>query len=129
MPMILQTLDEIACEKQRDVLCISFHNPLHLRKAEQLQARMESNPEGWEDYPPRKAIMQWLAKRSVSYKPCYPMLDHGWIALPYMGHIYVDVPYDLEHPQYRLLAEHLEDAQGNAKIEGVFFCFLPLKQP
>ena len=44
----------------------------------------------------------------------------------YRGEIFIDIPYDSTSPDYRELADFLEDEEENARIPGTQFCYLPL---
>lgn len=130
MPVLLQTLAEIACEKQRDVLHLIFRNPRPKTSAEQEQlqglvSRLRSIPD-WDAHPPRRAVLKWLKQNGIPFAPCYPMLDPGYMSCPYPGDVYLDVPFDRTHPQYQLLEAHLENSDGSMRQEGVWFCYLPL---
>lgn len=48
--------------------------------------------------------------------------------LPYRGQIYVDVPYDDSLPEYRKLADFLENPDGSARLPNAIFCYLPLEK-
>jgi hypothetical protein len=43
------------------------------------------------------------------------------------GRIYVDVHYVEADPVHQKLADHLENPDGNMKIEGVKFYYMPLE--
>ena len=52
----------------------------------------------------------------------------GWISFPYLGELYLDVPFDETDSQYQLLYEHLENVDGSMKIEGVIWWCYPLEK-
>ncbi|MBP6294389.1 MAG: hypothetical protein KA366_01525 [Hydromonas sp.] len=45
---------------------------------------------------------------------------------PYMGFVYVDVPYDTALPEYQKLEAFLEQADGSRVFPDVLFCYVPL---
>ena len=127
MPVVIFTIDEIALKKNRDALYLSFYDP---RNPESVEALLETVGDGlmaWREYPPFKAISQWMDKKGIKHSPCYAMLDPGLMSTPYMGDLYVDVPFDLADPLYQELSAHLEDADGNPILPGVWFCGVTLE--
>lgn len=112
MPQILPHIDAIAREKNRDVLFISFE-------------QYEHHNETAESNQPRQALMQWLDEQKIAYQPCMGMEQPGMLS-GYSGDLYVDVPYDESNTTYQILRDHLEDEQGNMKIDGVLFFALSL---
>lgn len=43
--------------------------------------------------PIRKEIISWLDRESIKWKPCTDMVSDGYLVVPYVGHIYIDVIY------------------------------------
>lgn len=126
MPLCLQYIDAIAREKQRDVLYVRF-------KPEEEEADdddghlpfpFDSNFD-WENFPPRQQVIAWLDAHQISWQPSGDMPVPSCI-LPYLGQIYIDLPYDLDHPQYQQLAELLENPDGSMRIKGADFYLVPL---
>lgn len=115
MPQLIQYLDKIAREKQRAVLCLSFLD--HIKT---LDEALEID---FELYKPFLEVASWLDANDIQWQPCglqSDVLKHG--------RIYVDVPFDEADPVYQKLAEHLENPDGNMKIEGVAFYYMPLEE-
>ena len=111
MPMILKHIDKIAREKQRDVLFVDFVSP---------------NNE-YKNFIPRQELLLWLDEHNIAYEECGPIADeYGWES--YRGQIYIDLPFDENNAQYKLLDSHLMTSENKFKIEGVRFYHLRLEQ-
>jgi len=117
MPMFVQHIDKIARDKNRDVLLISFKS-----------ACSEIDPFedfDYESMPARREMMAWLTATNISFCYCMGVAQPGSIR-PYVGDLYVDVPYDVNDRDYQKLAALLEYPDGTRKIDGVQFGYLPL---
>lgn len=110
MPKVVQAIDEIAREKNRDVLFIQF----------------EGFAEKQQQDTVRNHVLAWLDQQGIAYESCVSIAEDEVIGA-YAGDIYVDVAYDTENPIYQKLSQYLEDDQGNMKIEGVLFFVLSLE--
>jgi len=113
MPYLIQHIDAIARQKQRDVLLITFDEG-------------EDGIPDFEHVPQRTALIAWLDQQGISWRECGPVADPCCLR-SYQGELYIDVPMDQNDPQYRLLCEHLEHPDGSMRIDGVRFCYLPLE--
>lgn len=114
MPYIIKYLDKIAREKQRDVLALSFiDSTMDIDEFFNFDAKQ---------CKPRMDVIAWLEANDIKWCPC--ALQSG---LASSGHIYVDVPFDPNHPDYQKLVSHLENSDGSMKIKGVNFGYLPLE--
>lgn len=116
MPQILKTLDEIAREKQRDVLCVMFFDrqgpfPEPLNAARRRR---------------RAASIQFLDGHSIPWCECFEPASKNLFIYPYCGSIYLDVPYDVADPAYRLVADYLETPDGEPRHKEARFCVLTL---
>lgn len=116
MPQIIQHIDAIARQKGRAALSVSFYprpyNPFDDFDYEKSKAR--------------KKVIKWLDKNSMPWQPCGEFANENRM-MPYLGDIYVDVPYDTEDETYKKLASFLENPDGSMKIEGVNFYYTPLE--
>gem|GEM_PF-226690 len=111
MPLLVKQIDEIAREKNRDVLFVHFE---------------EYDHEHQENNHARNALFEWLDLQNIEYFPCMGLAGEA-LLVSYSGDIYVDVPFDVNNPAFRTLSEYLEDEQGNMKIDGVLFYSLSLE--
>lgn len=110
MPQLLQHIDAIAREKNRDVLFLHFEN-------------FEESEAG--DDPIRSIVLAWLEDHEIAYQPCMGLEQEGFIDT-YAGDIYIDLPLDETDPNYQKLSEYLEDDEGNMMLDGVLFFVLSL---
>ena len=111
MPQLLQHIDAIAREKNRDVLFVHFED----------YEENEQNPDS-----NRQDVLSWLEQNNIPYEKCMGLEEEGSID-SYWGDINIDVPFDLENEQYQILSDYLEDEEGVMKIEGVYFFVLYLE--
>jgi len=114
MPQLLEHIDKIARDKNRDVVFINFSK----EKFPSFEYR---------DYKERNELLIWLEKNNIPYTPCGPMAsEYGWES--YRGQLYVDVPIDESNEQYQLICEHMDNPDGSFKIPGVESWIFPLKE-
>jgi hypothetical protein len=111
MPQILNTLDEIAREKQRDVLCVMFFDPKKGIPKHLSAARRNL----------RAALIQFLEDHSIAWSECFDPGCENLLFYPYYCSIYLDVPYDLADPAYRLVADYLETPDGKPRTKDMHF--------
>lgn len=113
MPQILKNIDQIAREKQRDVLTIEFHD-----KASGFKLDYHQNES-------RKIILDWFIANDIPHCGCGPFASENRLD-SYRGQIYLDVPYDKTDPVFQKVKSFLEHLDGSSKFEGAWFCYLPL---
>lgn len=118
MPMLIEHIDAIARKKQRNVLYVIFHPTRSIGDD-------IFPPYDWSHDPIRETVCNWLTEHHITWKEC------GGIACenamyPYRGQIYLDVPYDENDPEYKLVRDYLENSDGSMRFETVIFCYLPL---
>jgi len=127
MPQALQTLDQIARAKQRDVMCVTFH-----QTGKQLSyGEMNAEVFDWQTSMIRKEVIRFLENHNISYQQCFPpQPTNGTVILasPYMGEIYIDIPYDQSEARCKLLDAYLENPDGTMKLPNVGFWLYPLEQ-
>jgi hypothetical protein len=115
MPALIQHIDAIARSKGRDALFLEFHPEAHAQ---------------WRDYhyqddPVRTAVLAWLDRHGMAWKPCGPVADPNRM-VSWLGQVYLDVPFDESLQEYRTLRDYLEWPGGSMRLEGVRFCVIPL---
>lgn len=112
MPRILKHIDQIAREKQSDVLLIVFDHEIY----------PDFHYEKWAE---RTQLIEWFEKNNIAYTECFPVAnEHSMVS--YRGEIYIDVAYDENDPNYIKVKNHLENEEGQPRISGVLFYLLPL---
>ena len=120
--MIVEHIDAIARKKQRSVLFIVFH-PIESGIGKKYAGWMNYN---YEKDRRRKGVLKWLKLHDIHCQPSgYVASENGM--LPYLGNIYIDVPFDENDPQYLLVRDYLENADGTLRDKHVRFCYLPLE--
>lgn len=125
MPMIIESIDAIARQQQRDVLFVEFH-PL----ADEDKDCQYEYPDGRDyDYQfdsKRQAFLSWLNEHGIAWCCCLPVAsEEGFEA--YQGQVYfVDLAMDESNPVYCRLKNHLEFEDGLFRDENLRFCYLPL---
>lgn len=112
MPYLIKYVDKIAREKHRGVLFLSFIESMDWGEISECDF---SKHHLYQD------VTAWLDENGIKWFPC--MVQGGET----LGRIYVDVPFDLDDPEYQKLAGYLENPDGSMKIEGVKFWYLPLE--
>jgi hypothetical protein len=113
MPQLIRTIDEIAREKQRDVIFVQFHN---------------FNTGFVSDYrtnASRKTIIKWLKQNNVSYTPCGGF-DTGSIVEGYGGELYVDILIDENDSNFFKLVELFSSEGGGRRFDDAWLFYLPL---
>ena len=124
MPVKIRPIDLISRQKERDVLYVDFiWDPVYVDpSADQVTISPEID---WRYLPERNAFISWLDTNKIAWEPCGGVASEFAI-LPYNGSLYIDVPFDLHHPVYQLLSDHLETPVGDQKIPGVYFYYYTL---
>ena len=116
MPQLLRHIDAIARQEGRDVLFVKFYP--NIKTMDDIM-----NLPDWETLPIREQIIKWLDAQKFSWEPC-----GGWASettiIPYLGSIYIKVPYDEANPDYQKLQNYLENPDGLMRFESVYFCYV-----
>lgn len=113
MPRILKHVDQIAREKNRDVLYVAFDNEIY-------------DDYDYKEWVSRTQLIQWLENHQISYIECSHMASENYME-SYRGEIYIDVPYDENNPTYIQVKDYLENPDGSSRISGLIFHLLPLE--
>jgi hypothetical protein len=119
MPELIEHIDAIARQKQRAVLYLEFH-----------RASTADTATPWHDYSytvdeQRSAVVAWLDARGYQWGACGAFAELSMM-LPYLGQIFLEVPYDESSPEYRALRDFLEHPDGSMRYPSVRFCVMPL---
>lgn len=113
MPRILKHIDQIAREKNRDVLYVAFDNEIY-------------DGYDYKEWVSRRQLVQWLENHQISYIECSHVASENYME-SYRGEIYIDVPYDENNPTYIQVRDYLENPDGSSRIPGLIFYLLPLE--
>jgi len=103
MPYLIEHIDAIARQKQRDVLFVEFHP----------QDTDDDAPFSYLNYDyehdaRRQAFLDWLDEHSIGWNPSAPIADECGFE-SYLGQVYIDFPTDEDnHPIYCQLRNYLE---------------------
>lgn len=136
MSRILKTVDQIAREKQRSVLFVTFHKEdikifdfedIDLDNDDDEVIDLDDDDEfDYEQCDKRKVFIQWLDENDISFQECFGF-EPGAMSMSYLGQIYIDVPYDESNPQYQLINQYVENPDGSLKDPDVTLYCLPLE--
>jgi hypothetical protein len=131
MPMILDTIDKIARQKQCSVLFLDFHKCIP-RCSDDSDWFKRYVGVDWDNLPVRRQVIEWLNEAGVAWRPCGDFAGQGgWMILEgYFGTIYVDVPFDQQDPLFQKIDAcfDLTDKGESSRWPGVLFCYLTLEK-
>jgi hypothetical protein len=113
MPRILKHVDQIAREKNRDVLYVAFDNEIY-------------DGYDYKEWVSRTQLILWLENYQIRYIECSHVASENYME-SYRGEIYIDVPYDENNPTYIQVRDYLENPDGSSRIPGLIFYLLPLE--
>ena len=123
MPVVIRTLDQIAREKQRGAIFITFQ-----KEVERLPGYpdcMDYRIFDYERDQKRILFVKWLYENHINFEECFGCGSvRSW---RHKGQIYLDVPYDESNSQYQLLRQYIENLDGSLKDPEVAWCFLKLE--
>ena len=123
MPMLIEHIDAIARQKQRDVLYVMFNSPAsdnQDRKEILDQADME-----WETLPIRQQVIDWLDAQGIGWKPCGHFADVN-LMMAYRGRLYIDLPFDKSLPAFQALTAFLVLPDGSMRFPEAALFYCPL---
>ena len=134
MPQIIQHIDAIARQKQRDVLLIVCGKQAVMNIMQEYSDGDVSDGEyffalsnDWKTSGNRPKVIDWLNANDVKWQPCAGIADVLVIEDGYAGAVYVDLPYDTTLPKYKKLEAFLEHSDGSRVFPDVLFCCLTLR--
>lgn len=123
MPITIPYIDDFAEREQRDVIFVEFFKDW----LECVREHKEPLKDYWKDHKTRNTIIQWLNDNNIGYELTYGRYDPCVITSPYLGGLYIDVPYDENNPNYKKVQEFLEYPDGTPKFENVYFYYMPFE--
>lgn len=122
MPQVLKYIDQIAREKQRDVLYLEFSPKPSVDDV----CGDDNGRYSFRNDPIRKQILDDLTNMGVTWTSCGEFANENYMA-SYAGQIYLDVPFDKDLPLYQTLETYLEHPDGTMFFETVRFYVVQLK--
>lgn len=128
MPVLIEHIDAIARKKNRDVLFVTFEpeSPALQQPEGEDYALFNWLNQDWNSHAIRKQVMEWLDENGIGWQLCGNFANPNVIT-PYMGQIYIDVPYDRNLPEYQKLEVFFENSDGSMRLPGVNFNYCPLE--
>jgi hypothetical protein len=123
MPYLIEHIDAIARQKQRDVLFVEFFPQAPGDDEDYFFSFLRYDPD--EDNK-RQALLNWLDEHNIGWFPCAPIADDCGFE-QYRGQVYIDLPMDESDPTYCKLRDHLEQPDGSMRDEHIRFCVLRLE--
>ena len=108
MPQLLPHIDQIAREKQRNVLTVEFHDD-----------ESRSNIP-YQQNESRETIITWLKANDIPHYPCAHYASETRM-VSYRGQIYIDVPHDESDERYQHVTAFLENPDGTMKFPNTWF--------
>lgn len=125
MPMVIEHIDAIARQKQRDVLFVAFHLPtLPTLDGKEI---LDHNCLNWETLPIRQQIIDWLDAQGIGWARCGPFADTR-LMTGYQGQLHIDVPYDKSLSAFQAVEKLLEFPDGQMRFPDATFYCCPLDQ-
>jgi hypothetical protein len=121
MPLLIEHIDAIARQKQRDVLFLRFSDPA----GQALDDDGLFSSFDWETSAGRQAVIKWLDENQVAWHPCGDFAATNSMC-SYAGQLYIDVPFDEADPIYQKVLAYLENPDGSMRLPGVLFYALQL---
>lgn len=123
MPMLIEHIDAIARQKQRDVLYVAFHPPASAMP--DVEEIVGTDDFDWGKLPIRQQIIDWLEAQGIGCKPCGHFANEH-LMMGYRGQIYIDVPFDDSLPAFQALQAFLELPDGSMRFPEATFFSCPL---
>lgn len=123
MPMLIEHIDAIARQKQRDVLYVVFHHPASDNEdREEILDRADID---WETLPIRQQVIDWLDAQGIGWKCCGHFADVN-LMMGYRGRLYIDLPFDKSLPAFQALTAFLELPDGSMRFPEATLFYCPL---
>jgi hypothetical protein len=125
MPMLIEYLDHIALQKNRDILFLDFQiKPEGKSESEAHEQLFLDGPK--RDEAMEAKIMAWLERENIDYCTAGPVSWSGWITGGPL-YLYLDVPMDETNEDYKKLCAYLENADGSMRFQNCQFCYMTLE--
>lgn len=120
MPQLIEHIDAIARQKQRDVLFLKFLDP------ENLEGKIQPDSVWhWASSAGRQSAIEWFNRNQIHWQPCGSFADENSMT-SYAGQVYIDVPFEETNPVYQKVLNYFENPDGSPRFPGVLLFLLPL---
>ncbi|WP_341313486.1 hypothetical protein WN982_19225 [Paraburkholderia sp. IMGN_8] len=114
MPQLLEHIDAIARELNRDVLYLEFLKAPRPHRAD------------YKSLETRMLIVQWLDSEGIEWRECGQLASET-VMRSYAGEIFINVPFDETDNRYRKVQAFLEHPDGTMRFEDVRFYVVELQ--
>jgi len=111
MPMLIEHIDAIARQKQRDALYIKFV-PENCAIDDGIDTWLEHD---YRNQPRRAEVLSWFDAHNIPWQICGLVANENIIECPYFGDVYIDIPFDENDPQYQIVRDYLENPDGTMR--------------
>lgn len=119
MPQLIDHIDAIARQKQRDVVFVRFQE---CKEAESFGFLHD-----YEAFQPRIDFIQWCEENDIVAYSCGDMASENCL-VSYNGQLYIDVPFDTENKDYMKVRTYLEHEDGSMRSPNVTFWAFSLEE-
>jgi hypothetical protein len=113
MPQLIEHIDAIARQRQRDVLFLRFCTP-------------EDAHFDYEGMESRKRILQFFERESIPWQQCADVASVNSMS-SYAGQIFIDVRFDESDPLYQKVQAFIEHPDGTVRFSDVNFYVVGLE--
>ena len=114
MPQVIQTVDQVAFDRDQDIPLLDFRRPKRRRS-------------GTWDRTARSAFVTWMKRElpGVHVQVTFPPPSGGTLIQPYSGWLAVIVSEANQPDAYRKIVEHWERPDGTPAVENVRLFIVP----
>jgi hypothetical protein len=118
MPQLIDYIDKIARDNNRDVLYLVFKQ----------QPSDCEIPFDYQSSKRRQQVIEWLDANNMTYFPCAgPATVEEGIG-SYSGFLYVDVPFEEGDVEFKKLSAYFEHPDGTSRYDDMIFAYYPLEK-
>lgn len=125
MPQLIESIDKIARVKNRDVLFVAFHPS---KGCDGSDDDIECFDPFYcaDELPIRTEIIKWMDNEKIKWCPCNYIASDLFFT-SYRGHIYIDVVFSADDPDYQKVIGFLENPDGTMRYPDATLYCLTLK--
>lgn len=123
---LIERIDAIARQRQRDDLYVKFSLPLD--GDESPAEREYKQLRYWQMLPGREACIAWLDKQGIDHRECFDLLPESDAGAHVPNCIYNDLVFDKSAPLVQALTAFLTHSDGSMKFPDATLCHLSLER-